>query len=369
MRIIVSGGGTGGHIYPAITLINEIKRRRPDAEFLYVGTSDGLEADIIPKEDIPFSTVDIHGFERKLTPVNLWRAIKAGVGTLEAMNIVRRFSPDVAIGTGGYVCGPILLASSLLGVPTLIQEQNAVAGITNKLLGKFATKVAAGTAEAVKAFPTGKTIYTGNPIRHEVMAAKREQGIKELGLNPDMLTVLVSGGSRGARSLNNAMIDVLEKYAGNEKVQILHVTGSVGYEDTIKKLEDRGIDHENSSNISVVPYLYNMPLALAAADLAIFRAGATGIAELTARGIPAILVPYPYAAENHQEHNAMAVVNGGGGRMILDRELTGAGLLQVMEELLSDEKGLKQMAKASRKLGKPQAAKDIVDIVMSIARQ
>lgn len=369
MRIIVSGGGTGGHIYPAITLINEIKRRERSAEFLYVGTSAGLEADIIPKENIPFATVNIQGFERHLTPVNLWRAVKAGVGTLEAMNIVRKFSPDVAIGTGGYVCGPILLASSLLGIPTLIQEQNAVAGITNKLLGKFATKVAAGTTEAVKAFPAEKTVYTGNPIRHEVMEAKREQGLKELGLRPDRLTVLVSGGSRGARSLNNAMLEVIDKYAGNDRVQILHVTGSLGYDDVISQLESRGIDHENFSNISVAPYLYNMPLALAAADLAIFRAGAIGIAELTARGIPAILVPYPYAAENHQEHNALAVVKGGGGRMILDKELTGDKLLEVMEELLSDEKKLKQMAKASRKLGRPQAAKEIVDMVMGIARR
>lgn len=367
MRIIVSGGGTGGHIYPAITLINEIKRREPEAEFLYVGTSTGLEADIIPKENIPFSTVDIQGFERHLTPVNLWRAAKAGIGTLEAMNIVRKFSPDVAVGTGGYVCGPILLASSLLGIPTLIQEQNAVAGITNKLLGKFATRVAAGTAEAAKSFPAAKTVYTGNPIRHEVMEATREQGLKELGLKPGRLTVLVSGGSRGARSLNNAMIEVIDKYAGNDRVQILHVTGSLGYEDVISKLESRGIDHENFSNISVAPYLYNMPMALAAADLAIFRAGAIGIAELTARGIPAILVPYPYAAENHQEHNALAVVKAGGGRMILDRDLTGARLMEVMEELLSDEKKLKQMAKASRRLGKPRAAKDIADIVMSIA--
>ena len=176
MRIIVSGGGTGGHIYPALTLVRAIQRKQPDAEFLYVGTKDGLEADIIPREKIPFETVNIRGFKRSLSPENLLRGAQAFGGVLKATGIVRRFRPDAAVGTGGYVCGPILLASSLMGVPTLVQEQNVVPGITNKLLSRFASCIAVGMKDAAAHFPAGKTIFTGNPIRREVVRARRDDG-------------------------------------------------------------------------------------------------------------------------------------------------------------------------------------------------
>lgn len=369
MNIIVSGGGTGGHIYPAITIIRTIQQRVPDARFLYVGTKRGLEADIIPKEGLPFTTVDIQGFERHLTPENLLRAGRAMIGVARAARIVRRFHPDVVIGTGGYVCGPILLAASLMHIPTLIQEQNVVPGITNKILAKFVTKIAAGTKEAMRHFPQEKVVFTGNPIRSEVLSAQREEGAAAFGLDPAKLTVLVSGGSRGARAINRAMIGVLSHAAPHPEVQFLHVTGKNEYEDVCSRLQKAGVDLEKYPHILVKPYLYNMPQAMAAADLAVFRAGATGLAELTARGIPSILIPYPYAAENHQEHNARALEEAGAARMILNKDLTSETLSAVLTELLSEPQKLRDMALASKKMGRPQAAADIANLVLEIARK
>ncbi|MBO4852942.1 MAG: undecaprenyldiphospho-muramoylpentapeptide beta-N-acetylglucosaminyltransferase [Schwartzia sp.] len=368
MRIIVSGGGTGGHIYPALTIVRAIQKKISDAEFLYVGTKDGLEADIVPKEGLAFETVNIQGFKRSLTPENLVRGAQAFGGVVKAMGIVRRFKPDVAVGTGGYVCGPILLASSLLGIPTLIQEQNVMPGVTNRMLSRFVSCIAMGTKEAAEHFPKGKRVFTGNPIREEVMKARSEDGKKMFGLDPKAKTVLVSGGSRGARSINRAMIGVLAHYAGRSGVQILHVTGKAGYDETMENLQAAGVDISASGNLFIEPYLYNMPQALACADVAVFRAGAIGIAELTARGVPSVLVPYPFAAANHQEMNARAIASAGAARMILDRELTAERLLSVLAELLSEDAKLKRMAKAAKKLGRPKAADEIANRVIRLAK-
>lgn len=362
MKIIVSGGGTGGHIYPALTLIDAIKNKRPDAEFLYVGTEKGLEADIVPKAGINFTALKLEGgLERRFTLENISRAANAIWSIKHAGDIVKDFKPNVVVGTGGYVCGPILLAASLIKVPTLIQEQNAVAGVTNKILSKFVDKIAVGTQDALKNFPADKTTYTGNPIRKEVLIGKREDGLKEFGFTDDKPIVLISGGSRGARSINDAIIDVLKTAAENNSAQFLHVTGKGEFDSVMERLSDL-----DAPNIKVVPYLYNMPQAMAMADLAIFRAGATGLAELTARGVPAILIPYPYAAENHQEFNARSLVEAGAARMILNKDLTSELLQKNLDELLSSPQTLKQMAKASLSLGKPNAADEIADLILSL---
>ena len=363
MKIIVSGGGTGGHIYPALTLIDAIKNKRPDAEFLYVGTEKGLEADIVPKAGINFTALKLEGgLERRFTLKNFSRAANAIWSIKHASDIVKSFKPNVVVGTGGYVCGPILLAASLMKVPTLIQEQNAVAGVTNKILAQFVNKIAVGTQDALKNFPPDKTTYTGNPIRREVLAAKKEDGLREFNFTDDKPIVLISGGSRGARSINNAMIDVLKSAAQKNSAQFLHVTGKGEFDAVIEKLS--GV--LDAPNIKVVPYLYNMPTAMAMANLAIFRAGATGLAELTARGIPAILIPYPFAAENHQEFNARALVEAGAARMILNKDLTAEILLATIDELLSSPEKLKSMAAASLSLGKPNAADEIADLILKL---
>ena len=362
MKIIVSGGGTGGHIYPALTLIDAIKNKRSDAQFLYVGTEKGLEADIVPKAGINFVALKMEGgLERHFTLENIFRAADAVWSIKRASDIVKNFKPSAVVGTGGYVCGPILLAASLLKVPTLIQEQNAVAGVTNKILSKFVDKIAVGTRDALKNFPPDKTTYTGNPIRKEVLAAKKSDGLREFNFTDDKPIVLISGGSRGARSINNAMIDVLKSAAEKNSAQFLHVTGKGEFDSVMEKLSDL-----DAPNVKIVPYLYNMPTAMAMADLAIFRAGATGLAELTARGVPAILIPYPFAAENHQEFNARSLVEAGAARMILNKDLTAEILSATLDELLASPEKLKSMAAASLSLGKPNAADEIADLILKL---
>lgn len=363
MKIIVSGGGTGGHIYPALTLIDAIKSKQPDAEFLYVGTKKGLEADIVPKAGINFTALNLEGgLERRFTLANISRAANAIWSIKHASDIVHEFKPNVVVGTGGYVCGPILLAASLMKVPTLIQEQNAVAGVTNKILSKFVTKIAVGTQDALKNFPAEKTVYTGNPIRSAVLDAKKSDGLKEFGFTADKPIVLISGGSRGARSINNAMIAVLKSAAQKNSAQFLHVTGKGEFDSVTEKLTDV----LDAPNIKVVPYLYNMPRAMAMADLAIFRAGATGLAELTARGVPSILIPYPFAAENHQEFNARSLVEAGAARMILNKDLTAEILSATIDELLTSPETLKKMSEASLSLGKPHAADEIAELILEL---
>ncbi|MBO5651120.1 MAG: undecaprenyldiphospho-muramoylpentapeptide beta-N-acetylglucosaminyltransferase, partial [Selenomonas sp.] len=233
-------------------------------------------------------------------------------------------------------------------------------------LAKFVTRIAAGTPEAAQHFPAGKVVCTGNPIRKAVLTATREEGAKAFGFDPAKKTVLISGGSRGARSINNAMVDLLVEAAKQREVQYLHVTGKLDYEDIISRLKAKGVNLDETPNVKVEPYLYNMPQAMAMADLVVYRAGATGLAELTARGIPAILIPYPYAAENHQEHNARALEAAGAARVILNRELKSDNLQSTLQELLADEDKLTAMASASRALGKPQAAEDIADMVIDM---
>ena len=240
MNIIVSGGGTGGHIYPALTIIRAIQEMEPSARILYVGGRNGLEADIVPREGIDFIAMDLAGFERKITLENIGRAWRALRAVARARGIVQGFQPNVAIGTGGYAAGPILLAASLAGVPTLVQEQNVFAGVTNRILAKFATAIAVGMEDAQNVFPKEKTYVTGNPIRPEVLTATRADGARAFGFDPAKKTVLVSGGSRGARSINRAMVEVIARAAEQTEVQYLHVTGADEHGDTLARIRNAG---------------------------------------------------------------------------------------------------------------------------------
>ena len=369
MNIIVSGGGTGGHIYPALTIIRAIQRREPSARILYVGGKNGLEADIVPREGIDFIAMDLAGFQRKLSLENVGRAWRALRAVARARGIVHGFRPDVAIGTGGYVAGPILLAASLAGVPTLVQEQNVFAGVTNRILAKFATAIAVGMEDAQRVFPKEKTYVTGNPIRPEVLTATRAEGARAFGFDPLKKTVLVSGGSRGARSINRAMVEVIAHAAEQQEVQYLHVTGADEHGDTLARIRRAGVRLEEHPHLRVLPYLYNMPEAMAMADVAVFRAGATGLAELAARGVPAILIPYPYAAENHQEKNARAMEAAGAVEVILNRDLSGAVLKAKLHALLADDAHRTAMAAAMRSLGKPEAAEEIAALALRICKE
>lgn len=371
MRVILSGGGTGGHIYPAVTIAQALKKIDAKCEILFIGTTKGLEADIIPKEGFPLRTIEVRGLERKLSWRNMVTLAKTFGSVWQSRQIIRQFQPDLVIGTGGYVCGPVLLAASLMKIPTLIQEQNVVAGITNRILSRFVDMVAVGYSDAAKAFSgkgKAKVIVTGNPIRPEIMTAQREKALQDLELDPGKLTLLVSGGSRGARTINQAMLKVHDHFYNSDRLQILHVTGQSEYNSIVGNLEQAGIDLSQSGNIRIIPYLYSMPLALAVADMAIFRAGAIGLAELTARGIPAILIPYPYAAENHQEYNAKVLAREQAATVILDRELTSEKLIVQLEDWLEHAEKLTSMAEASRRLGRPEAAMSIAEQALALCK-
>ena len=367
MRIIVSGGGTGGHIYPAVTIANQIKEKQPDAEIIFVGTREGLECEIVPRYGYPIEFIEVAGFQRKLSLDTIKSTFKLLAGLIDALKLIRKIKPDLVVGTGGYVCGPVLFLAALQGIPTCIQEQNAMPGVTNKILAHFVKKVFLGYQEAGKYFGgNSDKIFTGNPIRKEILEVSRATAIEKFKLDPAKKTILVSGGSRGARSINDAMALVETSLAGRSDVQVIHITGETGYEKFIGQVEKKVL---MSDNIKVFRYMHDMPLALAAADLAIFRSGAIGLAELMARGIPSILVPYPYATANHQEHNARAVEGAGGAVVILDKELTGEILLKQIESLLADESKLQKMKDAAKALGRPEAAEDIARKVLALLKK
>lgn len=373
MRGIISGGGTGGHIYPAITIAKALKEavaEKDDCDLLFVGTQGGLEADIVPEEGFAFTTIEVQGLRRQLSLENVRAIKKVFTGYSQAKRIIKEFKPDIAIGTGGYVCGPVLLAAALNSVPTIIQEQNVVAGITNKILAWFVDRIAVGYPEAKENFGRNqhKVVITGNPIRPEVLAAERAQGIEQLGLDPKKKTVLVSGGSRGARSINKAMSGVYAFFADNQDIQIVHATGQAEYENVLDSIKSAGIDLDLAGNIIIKSYLYNMPLALAVADLAVFRAGAVGLAELTARKVPAILIPYPYAAENHQEYNARIMEKYGAAVVIQDSEINGTRLAEAIDAIIHDPVRQANMARTSGLLGRPEAAQNIAKLALELLK-
>lgn len=364
MRFIVAGGGTGGHIYPALAIIRGLKDRHAEAEILYVGTSKGMEADIVPQEGIPFKGIDAAGLQRKLTPRNLSVAWQAGRGLCQVGGVIRRWRPDLVIGTGGYVCGPVILAAALKRIPTLIHEQNALPGLTNRLLSRFATRVAVTFAASEKYFPRQKKIrLTGLPVRPEVLQADKKAALNKLGIGEGRFVLLSFGGSRGARTINKSMVKVIKMFKDDPRLYLIHVTGTAGYEEFLRHCGAEGIDPVQAENLSIMPYAYHMQDALAAADLVISRSGAATLAELTALGIPAILIPYPHASENHQEYNARALEKEGAAQVVLDSRLDGDLLNKMVAEVLMNRDRLAAMALASKKMGKERALEDIIDCV------
>lgn len=366
MKVILSGGGTGGHIYPALTIADEIRTLRPDTEILFVGTQHGMEKDIVPRAGYHIEFIDIAGFKRSLSLDTVKSVCKLFTGFFGALKLLRNFKPDLVIGTGGYVCGPVVLLAALQGIPTCVQEQNALPGVTNKILSHFVQKIFLGYNEGAKYF-TGDAskVYTGNPIRKDVVLASRDAARKEFNLDPLKKTILIAGGSLGAASMNKAVLQMEKAFSGRPDVQILHSTGKGNFDAYMEQVNELG---GFKDNITIKPYFYDMPLALAAADLAVFRAGAIGLAELTARGVASVLIPYPYATANHQEFNARALEAVGAAKVILDKDLNGEILQETIEKLLINKKELQQMQKAARAAGKPAAAQEIAKQALALVK-
>lgn len=361
-RVLFSGGGTGGHIYPAMAAINEMKRLAQDTEFLYVGAKNGLEKSIVEREGISFESLNITGFRRKLSFENVMTVIRFLKGVSRSKRIIRKFRPDVIIGTGGYVCGPVVYAGAKLGIPTLIHEQNSVPGLTNKFLSRYVDKVAICLEAARPFFPQDKVVFTGNPRASEVIAGDAAKGRAALGLSKNRKTVLVVGGSRGARPINEAVLEILEELK-TRSYQVVYVTGEVHYDKVISQVQAAG----NPDNVKILPFIHQMPDVLAATDLAVCRAGATSIAELTALGVPSILIPSPYVTNNHQEKNARAIAANGAAKVLLESEMDGEKLLALIDQLIDDPAALDRMHEAALKHGKPHAARDLTLLIQKLS--
>lgn len=370
MRVIVSGGGTGGHIYPAISIAKSILEKESDAEILYVGTEKGLESILVSEEGLDFMPIRVKGFRRKLSLDTLKTVFEVFKGMVDADKILRRFKPDIVVGTGGYVAGPILIMAAIRKIPTLIHEQNVLPGVTNRILARFVDRIALSFKEAVKYFNSpGKVIVTGNPVRREILKKNRETSMRVLGFEAEKPLVVVFGGSKGSFSLNRAMIEVISQLYRYNDFQLLHVTGNNHYSDFLKRLESRGVNLKGNTHIKVVQYLHKMPDALAAADLVLTSAGAITLAEITAVGIPSILVPKSYATDNHQEYNARAMEKNGAAVVVLERELDGQRLYMQLVELIKDKNTLKYMRKASHKMGKIDASDKIYRMVKELVEK
>jgi UDP-N-acetylglucosamine--N-acetylmuramyl-(pentapeptide) pyrophosphoryl-undecaprenol N-acetylglucosamine transferase len=366
MRVVLSGGGTGGHIYPAAAIGHQLRREDPGTELLYIGSASGLESRIVPKLGIPFEAIEISGFRRRLSVDNVRTVVRFLRAVRRSKALLRAFRPDVVVGTGGYVCGPVVYAAARLGIPTLIHEQNVEPGLANAFLSRYADVIAVSFPESVERFRRGRrVVHTGNPCATNVLHADKARGYASLGIPEGNRIVLVVGGSRGARALNEAIPAIAEAVGRLDGVWLVAVTGEVYYEQMKERLKRLSAD--KSRRLRVVPYLDNMPEVLAASSLVISRSGASMLAEITALGVPSILVPSPNVTHNHQEANARSLAEAGAAVMIVERELTGPKLAGEIARIMGDEAVRRSMSEAARSLATPDSAARITAELRTLA--
>ncbi|MGE5484951.1 MAG: undecaprenyldiphospho-muramoylpentapeptide beta-N-acetylglucosaminyltransferase [Ignavibacteriales bacterium] len=366
MRMVLTGGGTGGHIYPALAVAGALRAIDPGISITYVGTSGGLEADLVKGQGLDFRVVSSRGILGKSPRAALAGAAAAARGVFEAVSLLRRLRPSAVLGTGGYVSGPVVLAAALLGIPRAIQEQNAVPGFTNRALGLVANRVFTAF-EGTSGFPASKVVVTGNPVRAEILRATRDDSARSLGVDPARRTLCIFGGSRGARSIVNAGIRLVSQGLGSDS-QIIFVTGKEYYESASEALASRRIGGGGAGNTILIPYMYNMEAALACADLALCRAGGMAVAEMAARGLPAILVPSPNVANNHQEYNARALAAEGAAVIVREGPGFEDRVVNEVTALWNDRKRLESMKVAARAAGRPHAASEIARGLLAMSR-
>ncbi|MCL6575478.1 undecaprenyldiphospho-muramoylpentapeptide beta-N-acetylglucosaminyltransferase [Kyrpidia sp.] len=367
MRVLLTGGGTGGHIYPALALARDLRRRVEDLELLYVGTPGGMEKELVPREGIPFTAIDVRGLPRRpgLEQVRaLWQAWRS-LG--QAKGVLRRFRPNVVVGTGGYVSGPVVFMAHRMGIPTLIHEQNVVPGLTNRLLSRVVDAVAVSFPDT-SAFPKAKrVVITGNPRASELVEVQedRVEAIRrEYGLKTDRPAVVIVSGSRGAAPINRAAQGLLPKLKG-APFQLVWVTGRAHFEDIERDVE-RQFGKEKVEGVTIVPFCHDMPALLHAVDCVVCRAGASTVAELTAAGTPAILIPSPYVAGRHQERNARWLAEREAAVVLPEDQLTPDELFRRIIHILGRDEA-KEMSRRSRELGLVDAARTLSLLVVSLA--
>lgn len=364
LRVIISGGGTGGHIFPAVSIANEIKAKRPDAKILFVGAEGRMEMQRVPAAGYPIKGLPIAGFNRKNLLKNIPVLFKILESRRMARRILRDFRPQVAVGVGGYASGPTLNVAESMGIPTLLQEQNSYAGVTNKLLAKRARKICVAYDGMSRFFPADKILFTGNPVRQNLLegTVQKDDAVRSFGLVPGKRTILVIGGSLGARTLNESILGNLPLVKQQNNVQFVWQTGKY-YSSAIKEeLDRRGCP----DNLKVMDFIADMKQAYAAADLVISRAGAGSISEFCLLGKPVILVPSPNVAEDHQTKNALALVQKNAALYVPDAEAR-RSLLPLAINTVADHEKLETLSRNIIQLARPNAASDIADEVIKLA--
>ena len=358
MKVIMSGGGTGGHIYPAIAIADEIKRRHPEAEILFIGTEHGMEREIVPKAGYPIKFITVRGFDRKHLLRNIDTVKELNKGLHEAKKIISEFKPDYVIGTGGYVCGPVVRSAYKAGIPSYIHEQNAFPGLTNKLLSKHVNRVFVAFEDAKSYLKcSSEPVTVGNPVRSAFIETSREESRKALGIGDGEFVVLGFGGSLGAQRINDEMEIVAERFAGKEGVRVIWATGERYYDEIMNS------EHPEADNITYIKYIDDMPKYLKACDIVVSRSGALTVSEITACGRPSIMIPSPYVTNNHQYYNAMVVADRGGAVVIEEKNLSDGQVADIAEELESDPEKLTLMAHMAESLGRTDAASVICDTI------
>ncbi len=360
-RVIISGGGTGGHIFPALAIAHKIKERYPESEILFVGANGKMEMEKVPAAGFPIKGLDVVGFNR----TKIWKNWNFPFKLLSSLNaakrIVKDFKPDIAIGVGGYASGPLLRKAGKLNVPTLLQEQNSYAGITNKILAKNAAKICVAYDNMEQFFPKEKIVFTGNPVRKDILniTEKREEAIRHFSLDATKKTILIIGGSLGARTINNSIKDSLA-VLGAKNVQIIWQTGKIYFEEMQTAVKESKIE-----TIFPMAFIDRMDLAYAAADVVISRAGALSVSELCLVQKPSVLVPSPNVAEDHQTKNAKSLVDKMAALMVKDVDAH-TNLVPCVLSLLENEQQMKELSLRITQLAKPNATEDIVKEVIQI---
>ena len=362
-RVLIAAGGTGGHVYPAIAIADALKEAKPDTEILFVGTKDHIEWEAVPKAGYDIKSIWISGFHRRFTLKNILFPVKLGSSIVQSWGIISQFEPDAVISCGGFASGPVGWVAAKKDIPLLLQEQNSFPGVTTRLLARYAKKIFTAFKNADKHLPTEKTELAGNPTRKNLTEADREQAYSEFNFTKEKNTLLVLGGSGGAKTINEAMASNIKKLHNDFDLQIIWQCGSRYFDELHMRLHT-----DDYENLRLVDFLHNMPEAYAVADLVISRAGALSCSELALTGKPSILIPSPNVAGDHQTQNARSMVEEGAAELLEDNEAEDT-ISQLVEQLVFDQQNLNKMQQAALKLARPDAAKVIAKEVLEIATE
>lgn len=373
MRILFACGGTGGHINPALAVAGYIRQQYPDTVIAFAGNPKGMEARLVPQAGFDFLPIHVLGFQRRITLHNLKNNVMASCylisSAFRSRQIMKEFSPDVVMGTGGYVSGPLLRTAAKMGIPTVAHEQNAYPGVTTRLLCRYVDKVLLAVEEAKSRLdPNREYIVTGNPIREEIVFATRKKAREKLGIAPEQFTILSFGGSLGAQRINEAVADVIAWHRREHPGEIhhIHATGSYGVQLLPRLLREKQVDFENCKDLDIREYINDMADCLAAADIVICRAGAITLSELQAAGKPSILIPSPNVAANHQYHNAMVLAKRGAAVVIEEKNLTGEALCRQLEDFYLHREKLESFSKQAAAMAVVDANRRIAQVVLSL---